>query len=223
MRTLAEDLLLLALDDEKGTVSWEHATALPYGLGGALLMDLVSAERVALVDGKVALVDESPMADDVLDAALRSLADDHRLRDARHWVEKLGRKRGLKQQLARRLVERGILRESEHTLLRVFHDTRFPASDPGPEAALGGRLRDVVMGGAEADDRTLVLLSLLHACDLAGGLFPSAERKQAKRRVAALVQGEQLGKTVSRAVAEAEAVIIAAVVASTMVTVTASQ
>ena len=49
MQTLAGDLLLLALDDDRGTVSWQRSTGLRYGLGGALLMDLAQQERITVV------------------------------------------------------------------------------------------------------------------------------------------------------------------------------
>ncbi len=40
---LAEELLLLALNEEKGTVVFAASTALPYGLAGALLIELAQA------------------------------------------------------------------------------------------------------------------------------------------------------------------------------------
>jgi hypothetical protein len=197
MHTLAEDLLLLALDDENGTVSWQRANALPAGLGGALLMDLALQERITSVDNKILVADPSLTGDALLDAALATIRDARRPRNAKHWVEKLGGPKGLRDELARRLVARGILREQEHTFLWVFHGQRFPTSDPGPESSLRGRLRDVVLTGAAPDTRTVLLLSLVNACDLAKGIFARADRKQVKRRIKELVEGEQLGKAVS--------------------------
>ncbi len=48
---LAEELLLLAMHEEKGTVLLRAATALPYGLAGALVIELVEAGLLRL-DGK---------------------------------------------------------------------------------------------------------------------------------------------------------------------------
>jgi golgi phosphoprotein 3 len=50
MRTIAEELLLLALDDEKGTTQWSGTGALPFGLAGALLAELVLRGKMTLGD-----------------------------------------------------------------------------------------------------------------------------------------------------------------------------
>lgn len=220
MQTLAEDLLLLALDDDKGTVSWRHTTALGYGLGGALLMDLVLQERIDSLDKKIVLVDPSPTGDEVLDAALNTIRASNKPRDAKHWVKRLGGQAGLKERLARRLVARGVLREQKRTFLWVFHDHRFPTGDPGPEALLRGQLRDAVLSAAEPDTRILLLLSLVNACHLADGLFAQGERLQATRRIKDLVEGEQFGKAVGGAIADAAAAT-AAVSSATFVTTVA--
>lgn len=210
MQTLAGDLMLLALDDDRGTVSWQHSTALRYGLGGALLMDLAQQERVESLDDKIVLVDPSPTGDDVLDAALNAIATSNKPRDARYWVESLGGRSGLKEQLSRQLVALGILREQEREFLRVFHDHRFPTDDSGPESSLRGLLRDAALGATEPDTRTLLLLSLVNACKLADDLFSREERSQALSRIKELVEGEHFGKAVSKAIAAAAAATAAA-------------
>ena len=45
---LPEHLLLLALRDDKGSVVQSSAMALPYGLAGALVMELSMRHRVSL-------------------------------------------------------------------------------------------------------------------------------------------------------------------------------
>ncbi|HEY7034690.1 MAG TPA: GPP34 family phosphoprotein [Thermomicrobiales bacterium] len=220
MQLLAEDLLLLVLDDDKGTVSWPRSVALRHGLGGALLMDLALQERIDSRDKKIVSVDPSPTGDAVLDAALDTFRASTKPRDAKHWVKQLGGRPGLKEQLARRLVGCGILREQDRTFLWVFHDHRFPTGDPGPEATLREMIRDAALGAAEPDPRTLLLLSLVNACNLAGGLFSREERKQATRRIKDLVEGEQFGKAVGKAIADAAAAT-AAVSSATFTTVVA--
>jgi hypothetical protein len=219
MQTLAEDLLLLALHDDKGTVSWPRSAALRHGLGGALLMDLALQGRIDALDEKLVLVNPSPTGDEVLDAALDTIRASTKPRDAKHWVEQLGGRVGLKDQLARRLVACGILREQEHAFLWVFRDHFFPTDDPGPEASLRGRIRGVALGGIEPDPRTLLLLSLVNACDLADGLFSREERAQATRRIKELVEGEQFGKAVGGAIADAAAATAAVSAAAFTATV----
>jgi golgi phosphoprotein 3 len=219
MQTLAEDLLLLALDDDEGTVSWRHATALRYGLGGALLMDLALQGRIVSRDKKIVPVDPSPTGDEALDAALDAIRASTTPRDATQWVKRLGGQGGLRERLARRLVARGILREQDRAFLWVFRDHRFPTGDPGPEAALRGRIRDAVLGAAEPDRRTLLMLSLVNACRLADGLFVREERARAMRRIKDLVEGERFGQAVGGAIADAAAATAAVSAAAFTATV----
>ena len=218
MQTLAQDLLLLALDDEKGTQSWPGLKTGSYGLGGAVLMDLMLSERIGLAGGEVVVKDQTPTGDPVLDAALETIRASKEPRDAKHWVKKLGGKAGLHEQLARRLVERGILREQTHKYLWVFHEQRFPTSDPSPEFIIRDRIRDVALAGVEPDTRTLLLLSLVNACDLTDRLFSRDDRKQATQRIKDLVEGEQFGNAVGEAVSEMVAIIASTAATTTVVT-----
>ncbi len=122
-------------------------------------------------------------------------------------------------QLARRLVARGILREQDRTFLWVFHDHRFPTDDPGPESSLRGRIRDVALGAAEPDPRTLLLLSLVNACNLADAVF-SRGRANAGN---AADQGPGRGRAVRqgrrRAIADAAAATAAVSTAAFTTTV----
>jgi hypothetical protein len=222
MQTLAEDFLLIALDDEKGTVSLQGPNAMQYALGGALLMDLALLGRIDSIDKKIVVEDSSSTGDEVLDTSLESIRAASKPRDAKHWVKQLGGRKGLPELLARRLVARGILREQEHTFMWIFRDERFPTNDPGQESAIRDRIRAVVLDGAEPDTRTLLLLSLVHASNLTDCLFPKEERIQASRCIKELVEGEQFGKAVGGAIAEAIAVIASIAATTTVVTSSSS-
>ncbi|PPS40984.1 GPP34 family phosphoprotein [Chroococcidiopsis sp. TS-821] len=63
------------------------------------------------------------------------------------------------------------------------------------------------------------LISLIKACHLTQYLFGRAERREARRRIAAIAKGEQMGKAVSDTVVDVQtavnAGIISAIAAST--------
>jgi golgi phosphoprotein 3 len=85
-RTLGEDLLLLALDDEKGTISTPASDAVGYGLAGAALMDLTLQGRLEAGRGETLVVaDPGPAGDDVLDEALQKIASSRKPGKAPHW------------------------------------------------------------------------------------------------------------------------------------------
>ncbi|MFF4620108.1 GPP34 family phosphoprotein [Nonomuraea jabiensis] len=83
--TIAEELLLLAYNDEKGT-QLVSGTQLDPALAGALLAELAVNGRLELSDKKVTVKDPSPLGDSELDATLARITeegkerkpDDHR-------------------------------------------------------------------------------------------------------------------------------------------------
>ena len=79
---LAEELLLLAYDDQTGKATGSRI-GLDLGMAAAVLIDLALAGRVAYVEGYLKVVDPSPVGEPIADAVLVS-SD----RDAHHtWAK----------------------------------------------------------------------------------------------------------------------------------------
>src|SRR4051794_16119160 len=124
--TLAEELALLAYDDESGRQV--GGMFVPYGLGGALLAELALLRRIELSDDRVAVTDRSPTGDALLDGALHRIAG-HPGRRASRWVDLL--RRGVEHTVLDRLVEAGHLPRGESTALLVRPRPTYPPA-PGP-------------------------------------------------------------------------------------------
>lgn len=213
---LGEELLLLAVDDERGTMSAAAAATIGYGLAGALLLDLTLAGRLTTAGQTLVVADATPTGDDLLDDALARIAGARRGRDARHWVGDLSRAvPHLKARLLDRLIRRGILRRDEHRILALFSAPHYPAMDLTTEWQLRHGIRTVVLDGETPDARTAMLLSLVRACNLADAIFTRDERKAARRRLEEIARGETIGTAVVDGVAGMEAAVTAAVIAAT--------
>lgn len=211
---LAEELLLLALNDKKGTVLMAASMGLPYGLAGALLIELVEAGLLC-VEGKALVATALGSArDELLDGILGTIRSSKRTRDLRHWVGKIGRSGGkIKEKILVRLVQKGILREEEHRLLRIFPSPRYPETDPGPECKIRERVRAGIRGAVPPEERTAALISLVYACDLTGVLFERGERREAKRRAKEITASQPIGGAVARAVEAVRAAVVIAAAA----------
>jgi golgi phosphoprotein 3 len=216
MLTLAEELLLLGLRDEQGTVASSASVSLRYGVTGALFADLISLGRLGLDDrGRIGVLDVSPTGDDLFDDVLAQVAERKKPRALKDWVLGLGQSQlKVLDRLERRLVDRGILREEEGRILWVFPTHRFPELDHMPELLVRERLRAVVLGGEQPDARTSALLALVRATRLIDEVFAKEERNTAKARLEALARSEASGAAVSDAVKAFEAATMAAVMAS---------
>jgi len=144
MLSLAEELLLLALHDEKGTAVVSAGTALPYGLGGALVMELTLQGRLELRGENLVVTDPTPAEDGLLNDALKRIGEAKRERGPKYWVGTLGHRiQNLKGRLLKELVQKGILRKEQRKILWIFPADRFPTTDAKPESEVRDRIRRV--------------------------------------------------------------------------------
>src|SRR5215203_112079 len=200
MRTLAEDLLLIALDDAKGTTSWQQSGILPYALAAALLADLALAGKVTLRDDKMVVVEPAPLDDELLDEALTRMKASKKEHDANYWVPALsGKVKKLQQRLENRLVAEGILRREQHKVLWVIESDRYPTLNPAPERTLREQLRAALLTDTAPDARTAILISLIENCKLIDRLVEKGERTAARARAKRLLREAPLAKTVGTA------------------------
>lgn len=221
--TLADQLLLLALDDETGkTYGATHGT-LEYGLVGALLIELALRGRLDLADEKrLIAADASPTGDPLLDEALGHIAASEKIRDAKGWVGRLhGQLRQLKGRLTERLVEGGILRHEAGRFLLIFPTNRYPAQDRSRELEARAQLNALLLGQADPDPRTAALAQLAEAVKLIDMLFAPVDRKAAKAGLQRLKEAGQFDAAVSKSIRqisdEVTAATMAAITASTVV------
>jgi hypothetical protein len=209
--SLAEEFLLLALDDDEGS----FAVWTDYGVAGALLADLALSGRIAFDGAEVIVLDPSATGDEPLDRALSLMAPIERPRPAAHWIPTIAMKCDARGALVARLVHAGAVRVEEHRFLSVFPYSRFPSADGAPEAEVVARLRAVLLEGATPDPRTATLLLLLQACSLLGSIASGPEARRGKPRLAELQQSGGAQAAVADAVTRAVGAAVAMMVTST--------
>jgi len=225
---IAEDLLLLLTDDRSGKAVVD-SQRLGLALAGAVLVELVLAERVAVTDAgrwgsgsRVALVNPAPVGDQLLDGAMHRIAKGRQPVSAQSLLTTLGK--GLPDAVRHRLVGRGVLRAEEGRVLGIFPARAWPAADPAHEAGVRAALWDVVVVGRTPTDREVCLVALLHAVDQVPKQFASAgmTARQLRERAKVLSQGNVGGEAARRAIEAANAAVMAAVVGASAVATTSS-
>ena len=216
---LATDLLLLALDDERGTVLPQASIGLDFGLAGAIVMELALQGRIDVDDDCVAPSGDA--ADEpLLDDALRATAAAPGKKLA-HWVHQLPRELGgLRQRLLDRLVAQGTLEQREKRVLLLFHWNVYPERDARVEHDIRARVDGALLHGETPDAATACLIHLAAACRVIDAIYPRAEHQAIKTRIGELDDAGAAGaNAVASMVARAES---AAVTAATMAAITAS-
>ena len=211
---LHEEVLLLAMRDEEGTIA--AGTMYQYAIAGAVLSELVLQGRVAVDDSgrkKLAkVIDPRPTGAPLLDECLDKIAAG-KPKPLDHWVGRFANIKNLKHRVAARLCDRGILREEEGKILLVFTRTIYPASDPRPEQEIIERLRRAVFTDRrDIDPRTVVLVSLANSAGILKVVFDKKELKARKDRLEQVINGELMGKAAKEAIQAMEAAVMVAVI-----------
>jgi len=219
---LHEEVLLLALRDDEGTVA--SGTMYQYAVAGAILSELMLQGRIAVDDSgrkKLArVIDPRPTGAPLLDECLDKIAAT-RPKPLDDWVGKFANIKNLKHRVAVRLCDRGILREEEGKILLVFTRTIYPETDPRPEQEIIERLRRAVFTDTrDLDPRTVVLVSLANSAGILKVVFDKKELKRRKERLEQVINGELMGKAAQEAIQAMEAaVMVAVIIPAVMVTV----
>lgn len=213
--TMYEEILLLALDDEKGTtgMSGMHDLA----MGGAILAELMLLGAMHIDDDKKKLASAEPgaqVADPLLAECLALVQQAKRRKRGADWVQKFAGLKNLKNRVARGLVTKGVLNESHDKVLGLFTRTIFPARDGGPEQDLIARLNEAVLTDTERlEPRTVIVTTLAQATSLLERAIPKKQLKPRKARLKQLAEGQVAAGATAAAIAAVQATQTAVMVA----------
>jgi hypothetical protein len=119
MDTLGEDLVLLSIRPDNGTIATK--SRLGYGLRGSELVRLAATGRVGITGDRIVVLDGQPTGDEQLDAALASLAGARRPPRPKTWVGHPGSQ--IVNTYLARLAATGAIRPERGTVLirRALH------------------------------------------------------------------------------------------------------
>lgn len=205
--TLPEELLLLALDPERGKPLCE-SSCLRYGLAGAALAELEWAGRVGEgPGGRITVHNPLPLGDPVLDGALAALPDpakggQGREAKARRWVRSAAR--GIDELCRQRLTERGAIRRESRRALGLFRYERLTAGPVDLAGPAHARFKSALATGfADPCDRTYA--ALVAAVQLDRKLALGRDRRCVRRELKRLAHADWIARAVRSAVTEDQA------------------
>lgn len=215
--SVASDLVLITTDPATGR-SLLGSAETDAVVGGALLVDLVLAER-AEVEGpakkaRVRLVTARRMESAPHDRALARLRPG-RDPKASALVPKLGK--GARALLLDQLVAEEALAPRRARVLGVFPTTRYDVVDAERRERLVALLGAVLAGQVPPDEVTGPLVGLLHAGGAVKRLVTGPERRAAVRRAKEIAKGDWAGSAAKAALIAASSAASAAVSAAVVV------
>ena len=219
--SLYEEIMLLALRDEEGTIATgftEHLVA------GAILAELLLDGRISLEDTRKQLVDlqdGKPTGDPIIDECLERMATAKRRGSLQTWVSRLASIKKLRHKVARRLCDRRILRAGEDKVLFIFTRLVYPEIDPMPEKKIVDRLRAAIFTDRDdIDPRTVLLLSLADGSDLLRQTFGRKEIRARKKRIEKIANGDLTGKATKEVIAACQTAVMVAAIMPAIVSTT---
>ena len=217
---LHEEILLLALDDDKGSVAtgsmWQQAAA------GAVVAELMLSGRVRATDEKepkLEVIDRTPLGDPLIDEFLAEMVAAKKAKKGSDWVQELGGRGDLEKRIAAGLVRKGVLKEEHGKVLWIFDVTKYPERDGRAEKAVRERLKHAIFTASnDVDARTIVLVALTDAAGILPVIFDGKRLKERKKRIEAITDGSAAGGMAREAVQAVEMALMVAVFMPLMIT-----
>lgn len=195
---IAEELVLAALDPERGRPINSSATVLPPCLCGALVAELALSDLVRLEDRRFEAVGEPPPS-----GLLREV---HQVLAAGKGRRAAAQLRRLDRQVGRAwarlvdgLVDQGVVGRDPRGWLQV---TAFPLLRPDLRTEVVVRLQVAAAGSGPLEPRTAVLLSLVGPARLLE-VVADKPHAHAKRRIAEATELTPVAEVVKKVIAEA--------------------
>ncbi|MCW2748656.1 MAG: hypothetical protein JWP10_1798, partial [Nocardioidaceae bacterium] len=211
---IAEDLLRLLTDPVTGKRRVD-AMHLDTALGGAVLLDLLLANKVALEGegrkARVVTIDPTATGDHTLDGALEMLAQRGRIKP-KDAVVRIAKK--LRPQLYASLAAQGVVSREDRKVWVAFTQTTWPATDPSWHQGIDQTLREVLLHDQDPDQRTGALVALASSAGAIKKLVDKPDRKRAQRRAERISEGNWASEAVREAIRAAQVAASAAAVAA---------
>lgn len=203
MTFLAENLILLSLDYEKGEVNRNIADAYIYGLVGALLSELEMLGKIQVSGDKLEVIDPSSSQNFALDTVLEELKISSQALTVFEWLEVLSHNHpSLEEQLLDELVTKGILEKREDRFLWIFPREKIIPNMPDVELDIRQELREVLVHDKNPTPGIKRLVSLVEACRILPHIFSADDLPKAKERAKELSKNDVFGSVVAQAISE---------------------
>jgi len=197
----AEEILLLALDDESGKLHALPEGSLNLAVAGALIMELAFLGALDTDDKNLQVLSREKTGDPLLDDVLADIPEESPLAIQRALNAVSADADKWKKRLFDELKNKGILNQEEHRLFFVLKERRYPVIDDAEEQEVKSRIRDVVTDpDAIPDPKDVVIISLMDACDLGPVVFDEVELEKYDQRIQTIAKMDFVGQALSAAV-----------------------
>ena len=203
--SLAEEIILLTLDEKSGKFIQVPEYAFRYALSGATLMDLAFKGRIDTDTDSLFIINNSPTGDDVLDMVFQLIKEEKENKNCRYWIEYLGREsQNIQMMTLERLCDAGILKQEEKLVFWVFKSRRYPTIDGYPEKEVKQRIMALLFSDEIPDPRDIAIVAMADTCRIFETMFSRQEYEKIKNKILEIGKLELISQNLSKVVREIE-------------------
>lgn len=199
MLTLAEDIILLLLDDDTGKLASIDLMTLNYAMAGAVLMDLALRNKIDNDLESLIVADSTPTGLQMLDTYLDKISSENKENNTRYWLTELSNYgEDIVDSALNMLVEKKILKTEEKKILWVISTRVYPMIDDKEEKEVKRRIIDLLMSDEIPTPQDVVLVSLMDTCSLFTMILSSKEVEKLSSRIEQIRKLDLIGQEVTK-------------------------
>ena len=208
--TIVEKILLLLLDDEKGTLPPVPQLTLHFVLAGAVLMELAMRGKIDTDDENILVVDKSATGEEFLDSTLALIASNTEKREINFWINKIADDGAELTELGfNRLVEREVLEVNEKRYFWIVKTQTYPIVDNSAERRVKLRIMNILYGDVAPEQKDIVIICLMDACDMFRTILGPTELSKVRARIDEVAQLDEIGQITTKLVRDIQVALVA--------------
>ncbi|GCB47477.1 GPP34 family phosphoprotein [Streptomyces sp. NL15-2K] len=210
--TIGEQIVLLALDEETGTLR-EAPLRVALAVSAAALLELSFSGYLAERDGAL-VVDGASTPVDPAAAAMAEHMQNHPEETLREWL--LAVREQALDMAYRGLSEKGLVREQGRRVLSAFGSVKYPVTGLSELVALRGRLAAVLAQGQDPGERSAALITVLHHAGLQAVMLQGPGEEAPEYRLTAITEGQDTAAALGDAIRTTVAALTAVIASSAL-------
>ncbi len=211
--TLAEELLLIALDDKRGKLITSSDYSIDYCIAGALLFDLTFDNKIIVQNNKLEVINDIPHEDPILKKALSIISKSERTENMQFWLNELCEKiPGIRVEILENLVVKDVLYKVEKKLLKIFSTPRYLPKQGESEHLVRTRIREIILNHKSHDIKSIMLIGLINTADLVEEIFPALnDLKAARSWINSISKSQKIHSSISETLQEIQSAVDASI------------
>ena len=203
--TLAEELLLITLDDESGLLLDSISPFKNHlAIAASLIMELTLKGNIDLDAKKLFVVSSVETGIPILDVALAEIVAEETPLVTTEWLKRFA-KRGedLSNQIIDSLVAKGIMEMVDRRLFWVLKTRSYSATSGIEEREVKSRIMFLLNSNEIPDPNDVLLVGLLKAVGIFNLLLSASELARLQNRIDEIANLEEINRSLSASIQEA--------------------